>query len=104
MDTVSHFEVHNVHLLRLTIYIYIPFFSEGDVPITNRYFTSFYVLLGAGVVGAYFGLFSNDVMEAQEAAMQKRLVSVAKRIDGFFSNTTQKMEDYRKEKLNQMFK
>ena len=103
---VGPFDVHSIYLVRLTwpSPFSIPPLSVGDVPITNRYFTSFYVLLGAGVVGAYFGLFSNDVMEAQEAAMQKRLVSVAKKIDGFFSNTTKQVEDYRKEKLNQMFK
>jgi len=39
----------------------------GDVAFkeSDRLFTSAFVLLGAGIVGALFGIFSGDVMEFQ---------------------------------------
>lgn len=33
----------------------------GDVTVKNKIFGAFYVLLGAGIVAAFFGIFSNDV-------------------------------------------
>lgn len=62
------------------------------------------MLLGAGLVGSYFGIFSNDVMEAQEAAMQKRLLTVAKAMDEVISHTAKEVEEYRKVKIHEYFK
>lgn len=78
--------------------------SIGDVPTGNRYFATFYVLLGAGLVGSFFGIFSNDVMEAQEAAMQQRLLGVAKSMDKLISGAARKADDYRKNTIRDYFK
>lgn len=43
-------------------------------------------------------------MEAQEEAMQKRLLVVAKKMDSFFVDTHQKFEDYRKKKVKEYFR
>ncbi len=74
----------------------------GDIQIQYRYFACFYVLLGVAVVGTFFGIFSNDIMEAQEEAMQKRLVQVAKRIDVMFYDSARQLNDYRKRKMTEV--
>jgi len=48
----------------------------GDVVSRNRGFEIFYVLLGAGIVGAYFGILSWNVLEQHEDKMKKRLAKV----------------------------
>lgn len=59
------------------------------------------MLLGAGIVGAYFGIFSNDVMEAQEEALQRRLVKATMSMNDIVNKTTQQIKDYQVTKLKQ---
>lgn len=75
-------------------------YTTGDVPVGNRIFTTFYVLLGAGIVGAYFGIFSNDVMEAQEEALQRRLVEATLSMNEVVTSTAKQLKEYQIEKLN----
>ncbi len=42
-------------------------------------------------------------MEAQEAAMQARLLGVAKSMDQLISNAAKQAEEYRKSKLREYF-
>jgi hypothetical protein len=55
-------------------------------------------------VGTFFGLLSNDVMEAQEAAMQKRLLVVAKKMDGLLVDMHNQFQDFRKRKTRELFR
>jgi hypothetical protein len=72
---------------------------SGDIPVGNRVFTTFYVLLGAGIVGAYFGIFSNDVMEAQEEALQRRLVKATMSMNDILNKTSQQIKEYQVSRL-----
>lgn len=60
------------------------------------------MLLGVAVVGTFFGIFSNDVMEAQEEAIQKRLVQVAKRIDVMFYDSAKQFINYSNKKAAEL--
>lgn len=77
-------------------------FFTGDIPIKNRVFTAFYVVLGAGIVGSFFGLFSTDVMETHEELMQQKLIGAAKRIDDLMQTTATKVNTYREKKLREL--
>ena len=70
----------------------------GDIPITNRVFQSFYCILGAGIVGIYFGLLTSDIMDTQEEMMKNRLVKVAVGINKYAEAKAQRLRDYQ---LNQ---
>jgi hypothetical protein len=50
------------------------------VSVGNRAFGSFFVLLGAGVVGTIFGLVSFRIMEEQETLMNLRLTQLASKL------------------------
>ena len=52
----------------------------GDVPVQNRLFGTFFVLIGAGIVGTIFGLVSFRIMEEQELLMNSRLTSFASKV------------------------
>ena len=56
---------------------FVLFKGYGDVSVKNRVFGSFFVLLGAGIVGTIFGLVSFKIMEEQEQLMNQRMTSLA---------------------------
>ena len=51
------------------------------MPVENRAFGSFFVLLGAGVVGTIFGLVSFRIMEEQESLMNERMQFLASKFN-----------------------
>eukprot|EP01039_Chlorochromonas_danica_P004726 gene4726-5174_t len=75
----------------------------GDIPIkpSNRPFQSFYVLLGVGLVGIYFGMFTNDVMEAQEVNMTEKLVQAAIPMSKILERTASEVQDFQKKQHQQ---
>lgn len=62
------------------------------------------MLLGAGIVGAYFGIFSNEVMSAQERMMQKRLVSAANAMSEMLSERARELKKNQREKIKQYYR
>jgi hypothetical protein len=50
------------------------------VGVQNRIFGTFFVLIGAGIVGTIFGLVSFRIMEEQECLMNSRLTSFASKV------------------------
>ena len=48
--------------------------------VQNRIFGTFFVLIGAGIVGTIFGLVSFRIMEEQECLMNSRLTSFASKV------------------------
>ena len=50
------------------------------MPVQNRIFGTFFVLIGAGIVGTIFGLVSFRIMEEQELLMNSRLTSFASKV------------------------
>jgi hypothetical protein len=55
-------------------------------------------LLGSGLVAAFFGLFSGDVLEAQERAMKRRMVKLALKMDEIRSYYTDKALEYHRKR------
>eukprot|EP01031_Cornospumella_fuschlensis_P043619 gene43619-53345_t len=88
-----------------SIYLSVITFSTvgyGDVPITNRVFQSFYCILGAGIVGIYFGLLTSDIMDTQEEMMKNRLVKVAVGINKYAEAKAQRLRDYQMNQHRQL--
>lgn len=78
-------------------------FYIGDIPIYSRYFQCFYVLLGVGVVGVLLGMLSGDMIEAQEAALEKRLTNVARSMDQLIQEATSKFQSLRQSTMKDLF-
>lgn len=68
--------------------------------IQNRAFTSFFVLFGAGVVGSFFGLFTGDVLDAQERMLQDRIVKVAIGMENLLFKTAGNLRAFQREQLD----
>jgi roadblock/LC7 domain-containing protein len=75
----------------------------GDIDVQNRVFGAFYVLLGAGIIAALFGIFSNSVMEQQEAVMQRRFVNLANSMAKVAADTATRMKKYQRRKLQEYY-
>lgn len=77
--------------------------TAGDIPIRNKVFGAFYVLLGAGIVAAFFSILSNNVLEVQEQLMQKRFVAAANAMTEIIERTAVKVRAAQREKLQQYY-
>jgi hypothetical protein len=55
------------------------------------------VLLGTGIVGIYFGMLTNDVMEAQEEALTSRLVQAAVAMNKLAGESAAKVQEFQQE-------
>ena len=48
----------------------------GDIPVHDQQFTTFYVLLGAGLIGTFFGMVVAQIMEEEGEKTDQRLESL----------------------------
>jgi hypothetical protein len=76
-DVPTHV-IHFHPIFNVLVFFY--YSGYGDVSVGNRAFGSFFVLLGAGVVGTIFGLVSFRIMEEQETLMNLRLTQLASKL------------------------
>jgi len=75
--------------------------SSGDIPVQNKTFQSFYVILGCGIVGIYFSMFTNDVMEAQEEVLKNKLVKAAVVMNKMAEDGFNRMRDAQRQQHQQ---
>ena len=66
----------------------------------DRVFATFYVLLGAGIVGTIFGILSSDVMDQQENVLKNKITQAAVKMNQISKKMSMKIKEFREGKIH----
>eukprot|EP01038_Epipyxis_sp_PR26KG_P005583 gene5583-7708_t len=76
----------------------------GDIPVYDKKFTSFFVLLGAGMVGTFFGLLTGDLVDQQEVSLKSQFNRVGYEVQKLVRKSSKRLKDFHAARIAGLFR